>query len=128
MKTTQELIDEAVERFSPIIYEPEHEEGQTCWCAPVTTVEGIVTHITHNPERDKLTKIFEKELTTLASQVEDAVLEREAKWCESQKHSGESLMIEAGSEYTTPKMYRALGNNSALQATADHLRSKTKEA
>lgn len=42
------------------IYEPVHEEGQTCWCKPITTVDPVSkkVYIDHNQQRDVVPAII----------------------------------------------------------------------
>lgn len=57
VQNTKKLIDE----FMKLHYEPEHEEGQTCWCSPITTVEPTTkkAYIDHQEQRVILRQFVE---------------------------------------------------------------------
>lgn len=112
MKTTQEMIEEAIGRIGIASF-------------------GGHAFSANKKYSEKLTNI----LTKFATEVENAVLEREAKWCKGKKIQTWDKAFNAVPKYG--EHLRTAGNgdllkrgyNNALQSTADHLRdSKTKEA
>jgi hypothetical protein len=48
-----ENTDDLIDAFMKLHFEPEHEEGQTCWCHPTTTVNALTrkVHIDHHEQR-----------------------------------------------------------------------------
>lgn len=61
------LIQEFMAEFLKVHYEPEHEDGITCWCGPVSRVIGGVHHIDHKEQRVQLRALFVQFLTRLSS-------------------------------------------------------------
>lgn len=57
VQNTKKLIDELMK----LHYEPEHEEGQTCWCSPITTVQPTTkkAYIDHQEQRVILRQFIE---------------------------------------------------------------------
>ena len=49
------FTDKRLNDLRDLIYEPEHERGQTCWCEPYTIVKNGTPHIIHNEQRDIIT-------------------------------------------------------------------------
>ena len=52
------IYKEFQDEFRKIHYEPEHEDGVTCWCGPVSTVVKGVHHIDHREQRTLLRNLF----------------------------------------------------------------------
>ena len=52
------IYKEFQDEFRKIHYEPEHEDGVTCWCGPISTVVEGVHHIDHKEQRVLLRALF----------------------------------------------------------------------
>lgn len=52
------LYREFQNAFRKLHYEPEHEDGVTCWCGPISTVVEGVHHIDHKHQYRLLQNLF----------------------------------------------------------------------
>jgi hypothetical protein len=56
-------MNDFIDEFMKLHYEPEHESGVTCWCNPVVNIKEGTPHIEHNEQRVILREALEKYLT-----------------------------------------------------------------
>lgn len=62
-----ELIRQFNAEFLKVHYEPEHEDGITCWCGPESVVHLGKLHINHKEQRVLLRRLFVEFLTKYSS-------------------------------------------------------------
>lgn len=67
-------------KLARIHYEPNHEEGVTCWCKPTTAVEDGTTHIVHIPQRQLLMEFVEELLSSEKQKMVEEVRELKSEY------------------------------------------------
>jgi len=68
-----ENADDLIDEFMKLHYEPEHEEGQTCWCHPTTTVNALTgkVYIDHKEQRVILRDFLETNFVGKPTSIEN---------------------------------------------------------
>lgn len=115
----KDLIDLKVEEFIKLIYEPQHEKGQTCWCQPTTEVDTVnkVATIEHNAQKIILAERYRELLYDISEQLFTAG----DTACEYAEHAIANMEVHKDDEYRNMESAYIRGALDALDQVAEHL-------
>ena len=116
----KDKIDLKVEEFIKLIFEPQHEKGQACWCHPSTEVSPSTQTATieHNAQKIVLAEKFRDFIYDVSEQLFTAG----DTACEYAQYALEEVELsEDGNEVENMERAYVKGAIDALDQVAEHL-------